>query len=71
MGQNIVQMWWEYEFIKLRTFLLGYYLHIRGIENDICERSRYNLKMKSTVVCDKNVWDMFLDHFNNKTFRLQ
>ena len=70
-GTTYFQLWREYEFIKLRTFLMGYFLHLRGILRYIWEKSKQNTKMKSTAVWDMFVWDKFFDHFNNKTFRLQ
>ena len=70
-GTTYFQLWREYVFIKLRTFLLGYFLHSRGIRKYISEKSKRNINMKSTVVWDKNVWDTFFYDFSNKTFRLQ
>ena len=64
-GTTYFQLWREYEFIKLRTFLMGYFLHLRGILRYIWEKSKQNTKMKSTAVWDMFVWDKFFDHFNN------
>ena len=44
----------EYEFVKLITFLLGHFLHLRGTKKNICEKSKLNMKMKYTVIWDKN-----------------
>ena len=64
-GTTYFQLWREYVFIKLRTFLLGYFQHLRGIKKYTSEKSKRNMDIKSAVVLDKNVWDMFFNHFSN------